>query len=118
MIMKFVSDEHKKFYEENQSITSMGIDFEALVYTIGINADCRKHFSHMYNNNTRCIISDALHEGWQTGASRRITRLAFNLFTWSIAEGDNPDMYCPKNLFYCLDHIHRQGVLLALEYFA
>ena len=116
--MKFVSDEHEKFYNNNRSITQKGRDFEALVYTLGITEDCSIHFYRMYDDKERCIIPDVLFEGWQTGASQRITRLAFTLFTGTIVEGDDPNRYCPTSLFYCLDEIHRQGALLALAYFA
>ena len=55
---------------------------------------------------------------WQTGSSSRITRLAFNLFTWRTIEEDDPANYTPKELFSGLDEINRQGVLLAMTYFA
>lgn len=116
--MTFVSAEHEQFYNDHRSIITKGKDFEALVYTIGINGDCREHFSRMYNDKERCIIPDAIYEGWQTGGSQRITRLAFHLFTGTVAADDDPYYYSPRRLFYCLDEIHRQGALLALAYFA
>lgn len=115
--MMFISDEHEQFYNDHRSI-SAGKDFEALVYTIGIADTCRTHFSCMYNVDKGTIIPDAIYKEWQTSASRAITRLAFHLFTWTIVQGDEPNNYCPRNLFYCLDDINRRGVLLALEYFA
>lgn len=118
MDMQFVSEEHKRFYEENRSITEKGRDFQALVYTLGINPDCRKRFSRMYNDEERVIIPDVIFEGWQTSGSVRITRLAFHLFTWHAMEDDEPENYFPKNLFHGLDDTHRQGALLALTYFA
>lgn len=116
--MKFVSPEHEQFYNDNAAIADRGEEYAALVYTLGISRDCRAHFSRLYDPKERLIIPAGLFEGWQTGASRRITRLAFNLFTWQTAEGDNPAEYTPKELFSSLDETHRQGALLAIAYFA
>lgn len=116
--MKFVSDEHEQFYNDHADIAGSSPDFSALVYTLGINASCREHFGRLYDTQSRCIIPAGLFEGWQTGASKRITRLAFNLFTWQTAEGDEPEKYTPKELFSSLDEQNRQGALLALTYFA
>ena len=116
--MTFVSDEHKKFYYDHQSITSLGPDYKALVYTLGINPDCREHFFELYDVKDQCIFRDAIDENWQTGSSRSITRLAFNLFTWSVPSTDSPVNYSPKYLFWNLGDIQRHGALLAIEYFA
>lgn len=115
-MMKFASNEHEQFYNDHADIADLGDDYAALVYTLGISPSCREHFDRLYNQQQ--IIPDGLHEGWQTGASIRITRLAFNLFTWQTIEGDDPENYTPKELFSGLDEIHRQGVLLAMTYFA
>ena len=72
----------------------------------------------LFDAEKRRINTRALFEPWQTGASRRITRLAFDLFAWEIAEGDDPEAYAPHEIFAGLDDMHRSGVLLALTYFA
>lgn len=119
--MKFTSKAHEDFYNDHAAITARGDDYKALIYTLGIDQACREHFSRLYDPADRVIImiiTAWLFEGWQTGASRRITRLAFHLFTWQTAEGDDPAEYTPRNLFSNLDETHRQGALLALAYFA
>lgn len=116
--MKFVTDEHRAFYEDHAAITEQGDDFQALIYTLGISRDCREHFSRLYDPADRCILTGGLFEGWQTSGSKKITRLAFNLFTWHTADGDNPEEYAPKSLFAGLDETHRRGALYAILYFA
>ncbi|MCL2752056.1 MAG: DUF6075 family protein [Firmicutes bacterium] len=53
----------------------------ALVYTIGICDDTRKRFDLMYDKEERHIIPGTINAAWQTGGSKKVTRLAFNLFT-------------------------------------
>lgn len=116
--MKFVSDGHKQFFNDHSDITERGDDFAALIYTLGISPTCREHFDRLYNPAERSIISAGLNEGWQTGASKRITRLAYNLFTWHTIDGDDPEQYTPKSLFSSLDDTHRTGALYAIMYYA
>jgi hypothetical protein len=113
----FVSDEHQQFYKNHADIVNCGNDYAALVYTLGINHLCRKHFNQLYDQNRKRIIPDGLTEWWQTGASVKITRLAFNLFTGQVAPGDDPANYAPMELFSGLDSIQYNGVILALKYF-
>lgn len=116
--MDFASAEHKQFYFNNLSSIHKNTDYEALVYTLGINPVCRDHFKEIYDVKNRCIIPESIHEPWQTGSSRSITRLAFNFYTCSVLETDSPADYSPKSLFGNLGEIQRHGALLALKYFA
>lgn len=116
--MEFISKEQERFYNDHADIAERGDDYRALIYTLGINGETRRHFSRLYDPQDRCIITAGLNEGWQTGASKRITRLAINLFTWQTAEGDEPANYTPKELFSGLDAENRQGALYAISYFA
>ena len=114
----FSTPEHKAFYETNRKITENGQDSAALVYVLGISEACRTHFKDLYDVNKRCIKPAALHKPWQTGTSKKITRLAFNLFTWNTAEGDDAEKYTPKELFSGLDANEKKAAAQALIYFA
>ena len=116
-MMKFASNAHEQFYEAHTATTDEN-EKKALIYTLGIDDDCRSHFNRLYDTNTNCIRPEGLREGWQTGASKRITRLAYNLYTWEIAEGDDPAAYTPYEIFFGMDKMHKNGILLALSYFA
>ena len=39
----------------NSDITSRGKEYAALIYTLGINADCREHLSRLYDKESRCV---------------------------------------------------------------
>lgn len=113
--MEFCTKEHEAFFNDHKDIAERGHDYAALVYTLGINSECREHFQRLYNDG---INPDALRDSWQTGASTRITRLAFNLFTWHIAAGDDPTAYTPINLLSGLDDDQRRGAIAAIALFA
>lgn len=116
--MEFISNEHKAFYESHKGITEKGADYAALVYVLGLNKDCRKHFSDLYVPESGQIKPDALNKAWQTGASRKVTRLAFNLYTWDVPEDDNAEKLSPKELFTGIDDKTKKGMLLAIQYYA
>lgn len=42
----------------------------------------------MFDFKERLIKPESLHEGWQTGGSTGLTRLAFNLWSGYVEEGD------------------------------
>lgn len=114
--MKFVNDQHEQFYKTHTNESDEN-EKKALVYILGIDDDCRSHFNHLYTD-LNCIRPEGLREGWQTGASMRITRLAFNFFIWQTVEGDDPEKYTPYEIFFGMDKMHKNGILLALSYFA
>lgn len=116
-MMKFASNAHEQFYEAHTA-PSDEQEKKALVYTLGIDDACRSHFARLFDTDLNCIRPEGLREGWQTGASKRITRLAYNLYTWEIAEGDDPAAYTPYEIFFGMDKMHKNGILMALSYFA
>ncbi len=48
----------------------------------------------------RLIKPEALHEGWQTGGSARLTRLAFNLWNGYVEKGEE-SLSTPYEMFDC-----------------
>ena len=78
--MLFKDNDHFQFFalktEGNKDVY-----YQTLVYTLGICNDTRKRFDELYDEKERGIISGAINAAWQTGSSRKVTRLAFNLFT-------------------------------------
>ncbi len=53
---------------------------KALVYSLGIDQETRKHIHEIYDFNTGCVNTRCLRAGWQTGQSRKAARLAFGLY--------------------------------------
>lgn len=115
----FVTPEQEQFYRDHESTAdARGDDSAALVYILGISETCRDHFRDIYDSADNSIKPEALRAPWQTGSSVKLTRLAFNLFTWQTAPGDDPDKYTPKALFSGLDADQSRAAAQALLYFA
>lgn len=82
--------------------------YRALVYLLGMTAETRSNFSRCFDAEARMIRPTALEEGWQTGGTVRIVRMAFNLWNgWcyeseeDAQEGRTADTFTPDNLFCC-----------------
>lgn len=114
MELKFCTEEQEAFFKNHKEIIDRGFEYAALIYTLGINPDCREHFQSLYKDG---INPDALRDSWQTGASKRITRLAFHLFSWGIVAGDDPTAYTPRELLSGLGREQREGALYAMMLF-
>lgn len=52
----------------------------ALIYCLGIDKDTRTNINKIFDFNTGRIKPRCLNEGWRTSGSKKIIRLAFNLY--------------------------------------
>lgn len=115
MDLIFTTEDQEKFYHTHADATK-GNDYSALIYVLGLSDACRRHFAECYDAKNETIKPEALQASWQTGSSRNVTRLAYNLYTWDVI-GDS-ETYAPKALFNGVDRTTREGMLQALDYFA
>ena len=107
--IRFADEAHKDFYMEMSQILMPDVYLRALIYTLGLCHDTRRHFNSIYNRSKRRINLNAIHEPWQTGTSLKVTRLAFQLFTGTTPTAlicDGPDIeecirYSVSNIFCC-----------------
>lgn len=77
----FKNKKHKEFYLEYlQKCRYRDVYHKALVYCLGIGSDTRANIDRIYDFKTGCVKTECLHEGWQTGGSAKIVRMAFNLY--------------------------------------
>ena len=108
----FKNEAHKKFYMEYlQKCRYQDVYHKALVYCLGIDEDTRNHVNSIYDFKTGCVITECLHEGWQTSGSVRVVRMAFNLYcngTPSVFDYDDAEeqvdecrRYTVEELFCC-----------------
>lgn len=108
----FVNDAHEKFYYEKLKKMQNKDEYHmALCYCLGINSDTRKHIDSIYSFETGCVKPACLYEGWQTSGSKKIVRMAFNLYcngTPSVDEDTTTDeqlyecrQYSVEELFCC-----------------
>jgi len=78
----FHNQEHKGFYEYYTSkCSSQDSHYKALFYCLGVDGNTRNHVHEIYDCSTGCIKTGSLDAPWQTSSSRKITRLAFSLYT-------------------------------------
>lgn len=98
---KFASKEHENFYyamlEKCRNTDSY---HRAFFYCMGISDDIRKHIHALFDFKMDCIELDGLNNGFQTGGTKRLTRLAFNLWNGFTEEG-NECLSSPSELFDC-----------------
>ena len=79
--MIFFDEKHKQFYLSKQKECVNDVYTRALIYTLGMCETTRLRFDKIYDIKQREINLDQLWQPWQTGTSKKVTRLAFNLYT-------------------------------------
>lgn len=77
----FESEEHYSFYIEKVEKLNPDAYLKALIYAVGICPDTRRRWQSFYDEADRSIKPEVINEGWQTGTTYKITRLAYQLFT-------------------------------------
>ncbi len=116
--ISFVDEEHLKIFEKAADLIHKqkgyldGYHLSA-AYLIGVDNAIREHYLDVFDFAKCCIIPDGLHKAWQTGTSKRTTRLLFNLWDGTCSDGeqykgaegymeDLPSRYfCPDAIFSC-----------------
>lgn len=82
-------------------------------YLLGVDNSIREHYLDVFDLNECCIIPEGMDKAWQTGTSKRTTRLLFNLWNGTCSNGeqykckdgyvtDLPSRdFCPDAIFSC-----------------
>ena len=98
--LKFYNTEHKNFYNEHTHDKKLDSYNKSLIYLLGLTEETRTHFDKLYSKATRQIKLTGTTEGWQTGTSLAITKLAFNLFNGYCGVRDvDSRQYTVENIF-------------------
>ena len=72
---------HKEFYMLYlPECRYQDVYHKALIYCLGLNRDTRENVERIYDFGTGCVKPLCLQEGWQTGGSLKVVRMAFNLY--------------------------------------
>jgi hypothetical protein len=102
--IKFKNSEHMNRFGELFDLYNAEADpyRTALAYLIALTDTTYKHRREIYNDQNGTISPAAVNAAWQTGTSRRVTLLAFNLFSGTAfcSPRDLPDL-APDNIFAC-----------------
>mgnify|MGYP007033825868 FL=1 len=79
--MIYSSMEHKEFFVQAlRRCRYQDVYHAALVYCLGIDRDTRDHVNKIYDFKTGLVKTECLHDGWQTSGSKKIVRMAYNLY--------------------------------------
>lgn len=110
--MIYSSMEHKDFFAQAlRRCRYQDVYHGALVYCLGIDRDTRDHINEIYDFKTGLVKTECLHDGWQTSGSKKIVRMAYNLYnngTPSVFDYDDLEeqlkecgRYTVEELFCC-----------------
>ena len=101
--MIFYDNIHKVRYNEVLSLmSSTDVYHKSLAYLMALNDDMYLRKDRLFSFSDDMIIPDGLNEGWQTGYTRAVTKLMFNLWNES-NKCDVSDVFCwDSNLSECM----------------
>lgn len=99
--IKFASKEHENFFFSMLAKCGNTDSYHrAFFYCVGISDTARRNVGRIFDFKKDCINPDGLHEGWQTGGTVRLTRLAFNLWNGYVEEREER-LSTPYEIFDC-----------------
>lgn len=99
--LRFRSKEHKQFFQEMlERSRYKDCNHQSFFYCVGISESARTNIDRLFDFQRDRIKTDGLYDGWQTGGTIRLTRLAFNLMEGYVEKGQER-MYSPYELFDC-----------------
>ena len=86
--IRFANKEHKDFYTQMLIKTRNDDAYHrAFFYAMGICEETRRNIRTLFDFKNGGIDPDGLSAPWQTGGTRRLCRLAFNLWNGWTEEG-------------------------------
>ena len=99
----FLDAEHEAAFDELLSrMRSNDVYRRTLAYLLTLDEVCRRHIDDLYDFEENCIKPDtAFDHGWQTGTSRKTTRLAYNLYTDSTGWCDDAGSCSVSEIMCC-----------------
>ena len=97
----FASKEHESFFFSMLAKCGNSDSYHrAFFYCVGISDTTRGNVERLFDFQNDRINPDGLHEGWQTGGTMRLTRLAFNLWNGYVEETEER-LSTPNEIFDC-----------------
>lgn len=87
--MKFKNEYHETLFWVIMQKMKYKDDFHTTVaYLIALDPVCQNHVEEMFDFKKDHINPKCIKEAWQTGISKKTTRLAFNLWNNHCTDGD------------------------------
>lgn len=116
MELFFKSDEHKKVYEQYKSRKKYNDILPSLYILSSLGEDMVQRYLDVPENIWTDICG--VEDNPFSAGERKLIRLAYNLFTWRTADGDDIRDYAPASIFSGLDAASRSICYAAIELFA
>lgn len=117
MDFKFKDDKHKEGFNtfiKLANINQADVERICLFYLLSLFNETRNNINGLYDFKGNGIMIAGLNEGWQTGSTRRVTKLAFNLYNNFRGEDVENENYSPLELFSVPDE-YRKYMLYAVD---
>lgn len=110
--MEFIDDKHELFFVSKlKELSKYGkgdVYYYSLIYTLGICPSTREHFKEIFDMKEGKINMDSINISWQTGVSRKVTRMAFSLWNRCMYDSEKDaennqisSSYNPSEIFSC-----------------
>lgn len=85
----FNNDDHwQAFTKIINQMKKSDVYHMAVAYLLALDTVTRNHVSEIFDFDEDCIKLEGLEKPWQTGTSRKTTRLAFNLWNGCCSDGE------------------------------
>lgn len=124
----FKDDEHRQtFTGIINKMKKSDVYHMAVAYLLALDTVTRQHVSEIFDFEGDCIKMEALHKPWQTGTSRKTTRLSFNLWNSCCSDGetytdedgctrDLPSRHFAVDDIFCSEHAPYYWQALKIRY--
>lgn len=109
--MKFKDEYHETLFRViMQKMQSKDVYHQTVAYLIALDDVCKKHVEEIFDFKENVIKTESLKKAWQTGTSKKTTRLAFNLWNGWDTDGesytdDDGYMNSLPSRYYTVDNI-------------
>lgn len=104
----FRDDRHEQLYNSlYRHMRYTDVYHQAAAYLLALDAVGREHTEDLFDIDGDMIKPEGLYKVWQTGTSRKTTRLLFNLWNGYSSENEPPEEdarprdYTPEDIFSC-----------------
>lgn len=84
---------------------SLDVYTRSLLYVLGVCDETRRHFADLFDFKEHGIKLNGLEKDWQTGTSRKVTRLAFNLWNGCMYDSEENAERGERSPAYAVDEI-------------
>lgn len=112
--LKWADEEHEYYYLLFcRRMEYLDEYHQAVAYLLALDENIRNHVSDVFDFDRDVIILEGIDMPWQTGTSKKVTRLAFNLWDGCCSDGEKyisgdgyelelpSAYYTPSSIFCC-----------------